>query len=541
MQLSRLESLLPRSFSAALIATAVMAAPAAAESARTLEAPVFQLALAEAATEFEELYSYYVDSGFDPIWVGADDRKIRRRHAFLSALGSSSAHGIPLGSLRKQKIEDLLSGIDDLQSAAAAEAEISREFVQFARELNSGFLDPQDIDENIALSREILAADFLLNGISEEDPELFISGLAPGSSDYANLLVLHEKYRSLAASGGWGPAVEAESLKWGDTGPDVVALRNRLIRMGYLPRIAEAAYGPEITLAVRRFQLDHGLDADGIAGPLTIKAVNVEPSERLWQVIASLERARWMNKPLGERHIYVNLANFRAEVMDNGRPVFESRVVIGQNTARLRTPEFSDTMTYMTVNPVWYVPRSIAVGEVLPQLKEDPNAEAALEIFDPETGAVDRAEIDFSAYDMNNFPYRMRQPPGPTNALGAVKFMFPNKYNIYMHDTPEKNLFASDVRAYSHGCIRVHRAFDFARMLLSEQMSPSFDFFDSLIQSRTEVHVTFDEPLPVHVTYRTAWVAPDGRTNFRADIYNRDKAIYNALLASGLDNGFPSS
>ena len=541
MQLSRLESLLPRSFSAALAATAVLAAPAGAESARSLEAPVFQLALAEAATEFEELYSYYVDAGFDPIWVGADDREIRRRHAFLSALGSSSAHGIPLGSLRKQRIEDLLSSVDDLPSAAAAEVEISREFVQFARELNSGFLDPQDVDENIAPSREILAADFLLNGISEEDPELFISGLAPGSADYANLLMLHEKYRSLAASGGWGPAVEAKSLKWGDSGLDVVALRNRLIRMGYLPRIAEATYGPEITLAVRRFQLDHGLEADGIAGPLTIKAVNVEPSDRLWQVIASLERARWMNRPLGERHIYVNLANFRAEVVDNGRSVFESRVVIGQNTARLRTPEFSDTMTHMTVNPVWYVPRSIAVREVLPQLKEDPNAEAALVIFHPETGTVDRAEIDFNAYNMSNFPYRMRQPPGPTNALGAVKFMFPNKYSIYMHDTPEKSLFASDVRAYSHGCIRVHRAFDFARMLLAEQMSPSFNFFDSLVQSRTEVHVNFDEPLPVHVTYRTAWVAPDGRTNFRADIYNRDKAIYNALLASGLDNGFPSS
>ena len=524
-----------------MITTAVLTMPAGAESSRTLEVPVFQLALAESATQFEEIYAYYVDSGFNPIWVGNEDKKVGRRQAFLSALGSSSAHGIPLGNLRKRKIEDLLSEVDDLSSAAAAEVEISSEFVQFARELNSGFLDPQDIDENIAPSREMLAADFLLNGISEEDPEQFISGLAPGSADYANLLMLHEKYRSLAASGGWGPTVEAKSLKWGDSGPDVVALRNRLIRMGYLSRIAEATYGSAVTLAVRRFQLDHGLEADGIAGPLTIKAVNVEPSERLWQVIASLERARWMNKPLGERHVYVNLANFRAQVLDNGRSVFESRVVVGQNTSRLRTPEFSDIMTHMTVNPVWYVPRSIAVREVLPQLKEDPNAEAALEIFDPETGTIDRAEIDFNAYDMNNFPFRMRQPPGPTNALGAVKFMFPNKYNIYMHDTPEKNLFASDVRAYSHGCIRVHRAFDFARMLLSEQMSPSFDFFDNLIQSGTEVHVNFDEPLPVHVTYRTAWVTPDGRTNFRADIYNRDKAIYNALLASGLDNGYPSS
>ena len=541
MQLSRLGFLLPRSFSAALITAAGLALPAGAEPSRNLEAPVFQLALAETAAPFKELYAYYLEAGFRPIWIGSEDKKIRRRQAFLSALGSSSDHGIPLGSFRKRKIKDLLSGVDDLRSAAAAELEISSEFVQFARELNSGFLDPQDIDKNIAPSREMLATDFLLNGISEGDPEIFISSLAPQSADYASLLMLHEKYRSLAAFGGWGPKVEAESLKWGDSGPDVVALRNRLIRMGYLSRIAEATYGSAITLAVRRFQLDHGLEADGLAGPLTIKAVNVDPSERLWQVIASLERARWMNKPLGERHIYVNLANFRAEVMDNGRSVFDSRVVIGRNTPRLRTPEFSDVMTHMTVNPVWHVPRSIAVGEVLPQLKQDPSAEAALEIFDPETGAVDRAEIDFNAYNARDFPFRMRQPPGPTNALGAVKFMFPNKYNIYMHDTPEKKLFASDVRAYSHGCIRVHRAFDFARMLLSEQMSPSFDFFDNLIQSRTEVHVNFDEPLPVHVTYRTAWVTPDGRTNFRTDIYNRDKAIYNALLASGLENGFPSS
>ena len=541
MQFSRLRFLLPRGFSAALVATVALATSSGAEPARDPGAPVFQLALAETATPFEELYSYYLEAGFRPVWIGNEDKNIRRRQAFLSALGSSSIHGIPLGNVRKQRIEDLLAGVDDLQSAAAAEVEISSEFVQFARELNSGFLDPQDVDKSIAPSREILATDYLLNGISEKDPEIFISSLAPGGTNYANLLMLHEKYRLIAASGAWGPKVEAESLRWGDSGPDVVALRNRLIRMGYLSRIADVTYGSTITLAVRRFQLDHGLEADGLAGPLTINAVNVEPGERLGQVIASLERARWMNKPLGERHIYVNLASFRAEVMDNGRLIFESRVVIGRNTARLRTPEFSDIMTHMTVNPVWYVPRSIAVREVLPQLKLDPNAEAALEIFDPETGTVDRADIDFNAYDMSNFPYRMRQLPGPTNALGAVKFMFPNKYNIYMHDTPEKNLFARDVRAFSHGCIRVHRAFDFARMLLSEQMSPSLEIFDNLIQSGTEVHVNFDEPLPVHITYRTAWVTPDGRTNFRADIYNRDKAIYNALLASGLDSGFPSS
>ena len=499
-----------------------------------VEGAAARIEIADAASRFDEVYEFYSRNQFQSIWTGDSEESERRRAALFAALDLAFEHGIPMGAARKAMLVALFARVGGPNEAARADVEFSRTYLEFARELNSGYLDPQAIDKNIAPTRNELVADQLLDGILGSDPEGFLASLAPQSAEYRRLLELHAEIRGVVQSGGWGPTVEAERLEFGDSGAAVVALRNRLIRMGYLLRTADAEYGGALVFAVRRFQLDHGLDPDGIAGPRTLRAVNVEPAERLGQVLASLERARWMNKPLGKRHVLVNLADFKAAVVDDGRSVFTSRVVIGQNTRRLRTPEFSDVMTHLTVNPTWYVPRSITVREILPQLQENPNAEKEIQIYDPETGTVDRSELNFAEFSASNFPFRMRQPPGPTNALGRVKFMFPNHYNIYMHDTPFRDLFQKEVRAFSHGCIRVQKAHEFARFLLSEQLSPAFDFFENLIESGTEVQVNFDYPLPVHVTYRTAWMEPDGRVNFRNDIYGRDKAIYNALVESGL-------
>lgn len=519
---------------AAVSAACALVAVPIQTNALELEGAAARLAIANAASRFDEVYEFYSGNQFQSIWTGDSEESERRRTALFAALDSAFDHGIPMGAARKAMLGALLTGVDGPDDAARADVEFSRTYLEFARELNSGYLDPRAIDKNIAPTRNELAADELLKGILGSDPEGFFASLAPQSAEYQRLLELNAEIRSIVQSGGWGPTVTAERLEFGDSGADVVALRNRLIRMGYLPRIADTQYGGALVFAVRRFQLDHGLDPDGIAGPRTLRAVNVEPTERLGQVLASLERARWMNRPLGKRHVLVNLADFKAAVIDGGRSVFTSRVVIGQNTRRLRTPEFSDVMTHLTVNPTWYVPRSITVREILPQLQQDPNAEKEIQIYDPETGTVDRSELNFAEFSASNFPFRMRQPPGPKNALGRVKFMFPNHYNIYMHDTPFKDLFEKEVRAFSHGCIRVQKAHDFATFLLSEQLSPAFDFFENLIESGSEVRVDFDHPLPVHVTYRTAWMTPDGRVNFRNDIYGRDKAIYNALVESGL-------
>ncbi|MEM9855547.1 MAG: L,D-transpeptidase family protein, partial [Pseudomonadota bacterium] len=191
-------------------------------------------------------------------------------------------------------------------------------------------------------------------------------------------------------------------------------------------------------------------------------------------------------------------------------------------------------MDHMVINPSWYVPRSIATKEYLPQLQRNPNAVGHLEITDGRGRVVNRAAVNFASYSASSFPFNMRQPPSRRNALGLVKFMFPNKYNIYLHDTPAKNLFSRDVRAFSHGCIRLNDPFDFAYALLAKQTSDPVGFFQSKLRTGAETRVNLTDPVPVHLVYRTAFTTPTGEMNFRRDVYGRDARIWNALQREGV-------
>ena len=286
--------------------------------------------------------------------------------------------------------------------------------------------------------------------------------------------------------------------------------------------------------AIKRFQARHGFSTDGIAGPLTIGALNKSAKERRVQVAASLERLRWLNRPLGNNHVLVNLADFSARIIENGHTAFYTKAVVGKSESELNTPEFSGLMTHMIVNPIWHVPYSIASKEVLPVWKEDPTAESELLIFDKENNVVDRDTIDFTEYSETNFPFSLKQPPGPLNALGEVKFMFPNKYSIYLHDTPEKNLFDRDVRAFSHGCVRLGKAHELATFLLAKQVPYPELLLEQALVEEEEIKFDLAEPLPIHLVYRTVWVSGGGEINYRQDIYGRDRKIFESLIEAGL-------
>lgn len=348
--------------------------------------------------------------------------------------------------------------------------------------------------------------------------------------------MLREKFRleALAAKGGWGGSVPGGKLEQGDTGPAVIALRDRLVAMGYLTRSATARYDHDLEMAVQRFQSDHGLEPDGVAGTSTIAEINKPVSERLKSVIVAMERERWLTPDRGDRHILVNQTDFTAKIIDNGDVTFETRSVIGKNQYDRRSPEFSDVMEHMVINPSWYVPRSIITKEYLPKLKNNPNAVGHIEITDSRGRVVNRSSADFSQYTARNFPYAMRQPPSRKNALGLVKFMFPNKYNIYLHDTPHKNLFRREVRAFSHGCIRLAQPFEFAYALLARQTEDPKAFFHRILSSGKETKVDLEQQVPVHIIYRTAYVTNKGRAEFRRDVYGRDAKVWDALQQAGV-------
>jgi len=497
----------------------------------------FKQSVAESAAGDEAVAEFYRARAYAPIWTGHDLADKARRTALLQALAQAHLHGLPASEYDPADIKSRMRGANTAAELGALEVFLTQTFLDYAQDVQTGILTPSRVDSEIV--REVPYRDRLetLVTFSEERPDSFMKALPPQSPEYTRLLKKKRELEQLSLQGAWGGAVRASSLKPGQAGPEVVALRNRLISMGFLKRSNSQSYDAELASAVEAFQTAHGLVADGVVGRGTLAQINKDPSDRLAQVLVAMERERWINKPLGERHIWVNLTDFSAQVRDHGMVTFQTRSVIGAADADRRSPEFSDVMEHMVINPSWYVPRSIATKEYLPQLRRNPNAVSHLEITDSRGRVVNRGAANFAQYTAASFPYTMRQPPSRRNALGLVKFMFPNRYNIYLHDTPAKNLFSRDVRAFSQGCIRLNDPFDFAYALLARQTDDPKGFFQSTLRTGRETKVDLEEPVPVHLVYRTAVTSPTGHMEYRRDVYGRDARIWAALSRAGVALG----
>ena len=505
----------------------------AATSSGAVDAPsAFAQAVAEAAAGDPALSEFYKSTDYAPVWTDAADAD--RRAAFLTALAGAGVQGLPAARYDRDGLIARLQSAATERDRARLDVDMSRDFLQYARDLQTGILVPSEVDDSMV--RVVPRSDRLgsLEAFVAADPVGFLAALPPQAPEYNELLKAKLTLEHLATIDAWGPQVQAKVLKAGQTGPAVVQLRDRLIAMGYLGPTATASYDDAITSAVMRFQADHGLIPDGAAAAGTLAEVNVQPADRLKSVIVAMERWRWINMDLGARHIWVNLADFSAKIIDDGKVTFETPAVVGQNLKDHRSPEFSDTMEFMVLNPTWNVPRSIVTKEYLPALQQDPNADGQLQLIDASGHVVDRASVDFTQYDANTFPFDLKQPPSDGNALGLVKFMFPNKYNIYLHDTPSKSLFKRETRAFSHGCIRLGEPFDFAYTLLARQSDNPQATFKAALDKRVENTLNLAQPVPVHLVYFTAIPTPTGAMTYRRDVYGRDAEIFAALAKAGV-------
>ncbi|WP_370050000.1 MULTISPECIES: L,D-transpeptidase family protein [Salipiger] len=513
------------------------AAPQAAQ-AQSLALTGYKQAVAESLSEDEGMAAFYRARGFEPIWTSADEAATARRAALIEALSSAGQHGLPARRYDPVSLLARMRAVRSDRDRGQLEIELSRAYLQFARDLSGGALDGRRIDSGIKREPARRASEDLLEALATGEPRAVFRDLAPKTPEYTRLMREKLSLERVIARGGWGAPVTVGKLDPGDSGPGVVILRDRLIEMGYLKPTLSARYDDALRDAVLAFQGDHGLEADGVAGSSTLSAVNVPATERLKSVIVAMERERWINfaDGLGERHVLVNIVDFHARIIDDGKVTFETRSVVGHQDPDRRTPEFSDVMEFMVINPSWYVPRSIVVNEYLPLLRRNPGAVSHLVITDSRGRRVNRGN-GFAQYSAASFPFAMRQPPGPKNALGQVKFMFPNKYNIYLHDTPSKHLFARGQRTFSHGCIRLGDPKDFAYALLALQTDDPEGFFASRLRGGSESRVNLEQPVPVHLIYRTAFTQAKGRVNYRADVYGRDAKIWDALAAAGVALG----
>lgn len=515
---------------------AAAAAPeAAAPSAAAAFRAGLEAALSGAAPEEREaVLGFYAKQGHAPFWSEPE-----RAAALSAVLEGAAAQGLPP---QRYDPEAVAAALAAAPGGAAAEAKAMRAWLAYGRDVASGVLTPRRVDPEIEVSQRrpspaALAA-ALAGARSGAEIAAAAARLAPQSLDYAALVA--EKARLEAAGGAdWGPEVPTgPTLRQGDGGPRVAALRARLAARGHAAADAPAdpaRFDAGLEAALAGFQAEAGLEADGLAGKRTIAALNAGPQEALRAVLVNLERARWTNGAFEARYLYANIPDYSLRLVEDGRTAFETRAVVGK-AEDTRTPEFAGEMTYMVVNPTWHVPDSIAQRVYLPKLKANPNtlANSNMRIFTRSGTEIDPGLVDFTQFAKGNFPFRIKQNPSDANALGKVKFMFPNQFSIYLHDTPHRELFGRAERAFSNGCVRVQNPEALAALLLAGQVADPAAAFDGWVAARAERTVNLARPIAVHIDYRTVFLDDAGRLQRRFDVYGRDAEVWRALEAAGV-------
>ena len=497
--------------------------------------------------ELEYLIPFYVQRNYRPAWLDADGRPLPVADDLLKAVGEAEREGLrssDYGRSQLRKLQAALQqgdGATDAGQLADFDLLFTDTFLTYASNLLSGRLPPRKVDPEWAIkprSRDLaVVLHEVLSGSGTVGETLH--ALAPKGRGYVQLREVLQKYRKVEQEGGW-PVVSG-SLGSGAQGAQVRNLRARLQASGDLTEGdagKNPVYDKAVADAVRRFQKRHGLPETGAVNAATLTALNVPVSRRIRQVELNLERWRWLPDEFGSRYILVNIPSFKMNVIENGKRVMEANVVVGRQERQ--TPTFTAKMAYLVMSPKWYVPRSIAVKDKLPQLKRNPYALARqnIRIYNSSGQQINPGAINWKAVGEGNFNYQLRQDAGPRNALGGIKFMFPNPYNVYLHDTPTRGLFAQNQRTFSSGCIRISNPVELAEYLLKHDPKWSRQAIQAAAASGKQRVVNLPQQVPVFLLYWTAWVDEDGLAHFRDDIYSRDKPLVRALYQEA---GGPSS
>jgi murein L,D-transpeptidase YcbB/YkuD len=474
------------------------------------------------------LRAFYSARRYAPVWqtatnAGADLTDL------LQAITSAHEHGLDPEAYHASLLQGLRT-----EAAAAAELELlaTDAFVRHAMHRAHGRLTPGDVDPEWHLFVPEADARSLLGQLAEGVPASFLlDDLWPRSSQYWALL--EEKQRLAARGTGAPPPVSGgKLLRRGDRGPRVAELRARLaVPAPFAGQADETLFDAELDAAVRRFQAEQGLAVDGIVGPDTLDLLNISDAARIERIDVNLERWRWLMRTLPPTRVQVNVADYALQVFEDGAEALRMNVIVG--TPFRRTPVFTENMRYLVFNPYWNVPRRIAVQDKLPLLQKDPAPLAALG-YQAREASVDAVmqsvdTIDWSTVTPAGFNYLLRQKPGDDNALGRVKFILPNPYAVYLHDTPARELFARSGRAFSSGCIRLEHAMQLADWVLKDRPDWTRERIDAVLAAGEPMEVPLTRPLPVLVLYFTVVAADPGTIHYRPDLYGRDKTVATAL------------
>jgi len=489
-------------------------------------------------SEPDALAAMYAGRGYSPLWA-VNGRFARRGESLLAVLRKAADHGLEPDRYRVDRVERVVSlPLNQYTPDQQVDIELllSDALLAYLRDLLRGRaqrVELEDssfnVDENIDLTG-LLEQAVTTNRI----PDL-VDQVVPETPAYARLKRALTDLRSLAAIESRFDLPD-DTLHPGDEAEAVRLLRRRLAALGDLPQAENNnrdIFDDTLERAVRLFQARHGLEIDGVVGRETRAALETPISHRVEQVELSLERWRWLPRQPGDRYLVVNIAGQSLDVMENGRSTLHMRVVVG--LPFLRTPSFASKIETVVLNPYWEVPYSIAVKEILPKLREDALylARERMQVLKRGTHElVNPIPIDWNEVPARNFPYRFRQKPGPDNSLGRVKFLMPNPYSVYLHDTPAKTLFSRARRCFSHGCVRLEKPLELADLLLHTEPGWSFERVDKTLETEKNYRIRLTNPMPAYLVYWTAWMDNAGIVHFRDDVYGRDKRLKAALEAS---------
>lgn len=456
--------------------------------------------------------------------------------ALLAQIDESKSHGLDPDDFHHAQIiafnEEV--GRNDASELAEFDILLTDALLRLAYQHYFGKVDPVELDSKWNFQRPLIKDDPAreVNDVLDgEQIDHFIASLEVSHPWYVGVLGALARYQTIADEGGWPEIPAGPALKPGMSDPRVPILRARLAATGDWQggESPSSLYDDDLEQAVRRFQLRHGLEEDGVIGPASLGVLNVPVAARIDQIRVNLERGRWVLHELEPDFVIVNIAGFRTFLYRDDKEVWRTRSIVGRNYRK--TPVFRDKIRYMEFNPTWTVPPGILRKDILPKARKDPSyiADKGFQLVDGEGNRVDVNSINWSTVEAGSFPYLLVQPPGPENALGIVKFMFPNPYLVYLHDTPSRGLFAESERAFSSGCVRVEDPLYFAELLLSDQPGWTREKIDEVIASGKTTVVNLEKPLSVLLLYYTVWADPDGQVSFRRDIYERDGPVLQAL------------
>ncbi|HKO09779.1 MAG TPA: L,D-transpeptidase family protein [Alphaproteobacteria bacterium] len=480
--------------------------------------------------DLASLRRFYAGRGNRPAWAGSDAARERAKLA-LSTLAAAEGEGLNPADYHLTALSALPP--PDAAGAAARELLLTDAFLRYSHDLRLGRVAADEVFDDVHLPKASFdALRALETALQRNDLAGLIADLPPRHPEYARLKDALKRYRAIVANGGWPQIPPGDELKLDKQDPRLVVLRQRLaVEDAQLtPLPAEAVKG-DLEAALGRYQARNDLAVDGRIGAKTFAMLNISAAERVDQIIANMERWRWMPRSFEERYIMVNTADGELEVVDHGEPILLSKVVVGDE--RHQSPILRAYAVSVTVNPPWRVPLSIAEKEFLPKLKRDPNYlfnENIVIVNGPE-GDPYGQRIAWKHVQATRFPYVLEQLPGPKNSLGGLKIEMPNPFDVYLHDTPLRRLFARAQRNFSHGCIRVEHVAALASLLLTGDKAEAIPDLEADIAAGETLNLPAKKALAVYVAYWTAMEDADGTVGFRADAYDRDGRLTRALAS----------